>query len=77
MGAAEYGGTTLLSRYNITSPSDSVLPLEEGNEFEYIRLNASGEPLSDKINYRDIYRVDKVTPEGVVYLANYGYGYYN
>ena len=73
----EYGGTVLLNSYNLAIPSDHMIPLEEGNEFEYIRLDADGKPLSDKMNYRDIYRVDKVTPDGVIYLANYGYGYFN
>ena len=73
---AEYGGTVLLSRYFLPEPSAHVLPLDEGCEFEYIRFDADGKPVSDRMNYRDIYRVDKVTDDGVIYLANYGYGYY-
>ncbi len=73
---SEYGGTSLLCRYQLLSPSSHFIPFEEGNEFEYIRLDAEGKPLSEKMNYRDIYRVDKVTSDGVIYLANYGYGYY-
>ncbi len=73
---AEYGHTSLLSRYTIVTPSAHVLPLEEGNEFEYIRLTSDGALASDKITYRDIYRVDTVQPNGEIYLANYGYGYY-
>ena len=73
---AEYGGTVLLSRYFLPEPSAHVLPLDEGCEFEYIRFDADGKPVSDRMNYRDIYRVDRVTDDGVIYLANYGYGYY-
>ena len=73
---AEYGGTVLLSRYALPEPSAHVIPLDEGCEFEYIRFDAAGKPVSDRMNYRDIYRVDRVTDDGVIYLANYGYGYY-
>ena len=73
---AEYGGTVLLSRYFLPEPSAHVLPFDEGCEFEYIRFDADGKPVSDRMNYRDIYRVDRVTDDGVIYLANYGYGYY-
>lgn len=74
---SEYGGTNILCRYHLTSASSHFIPFEEGNEFEYIRLDTDGKLLSDKMNYRDIYRVDKITPDGVIYLANYGYGYYS
>lgn len=73
---AEYGGTSILSRYSLTETSSHVIPFEEGNEFEYIRYDAEGKPVSDKMTYRDIYRVDTVTSDGVIYLSNYGYGYY-
>jgi len=73
---AEYGGTVLLSRYSLPEPSAHVLPLDEGCEFEYIRFDAAGKPASDTMTYRDIYRVDRVTDDGVIYLANYGFGYF-
>ncbi len=73
---AEYGGTHLLSCYSLTGTSSHVIPFEEGNEFEYIAFDAEGKPVSDKMTYRDIYRVDTVTSDGVIYLSNYGYGYY-
>lgn len=75
---AEYGGTSLLIRYELVSCNErNVFPFEAGNTFEYIRLDAEGRPVSEKMNYRDIYRVDRVTPDGVIYLANYGYGYFD
>ncbi len=74
---AEYGGTSVLAFYSLAAPSSHIIPLEEGNLFEYIRYDAAGKPLSDKMNYRDIYRVDTVTSDGMICLSNYGYGYYN
>lgn len=74
---AEYGGTDVLAFYSLTAPSCHVIPLEEGNLFEYIRYDAAGKPLSAKMIYRDIYRVDTVTSDGMICLSNYGYGYYN
>ncbi len=73
---AKYGFTIFLNRYILRTPSTHILPLEEGNEFEYIHFRADGTPMSDELTYRDIYRVDTVTPEGEIYLANYGYSYY-
>ncbi len=74
---AEYGGTNFLAFYSLAGPSDHMFPLEEGTVFEYIRFDAAGNPLADKMTYRDIYRVDTVTPDGMICLSNYGYGYYN
>ena len=74
---AEYGGISVLSYYSLAAHSAHMFPLEEGNTFEYIRFDAAGNPLSDKMNYRDIYRVDTVTTDGMICLSNYGYGYYN
>ncbi len=72
----QFGYTAILSRYNLVTPSIHVLPLEESNEFEYLHFTAAETPLSEKMTYRDIYRVDTVTTEGEIYLANYGYGYF-
>lgn len=73
---AQFGHTSILNRYTLVSTSTHVLPLEEGNEFEYICFTADGTPASEKMTYRDIYYVDTVTSDGDIYLANYGYGYF-
>jgi len=74
---AEYGGSSVLTFYSLTVPSSHMIPMEEGNLFEYTHYDAVGKPLADKITYRDIYRVDTVTSDGMICLSNYGYGYYN